>query len=258
MIVSIITPLHNAADFFEQALESVLSQTYDEWELIIIDDRSTDNSVEIVKSYLEIDNRINLIQLEKNYGAAVARNAGIEIAKGRYIAFLDSDDIWYPEKLERQLDFMQKNDVAFSFSKIERVNEAGRVLGISKIPGKVDYYTLLKTNVVACSSAIYDTEKLGKVYMPEIRKRQDFALWLRLLKSVEYGYGIQEVLLKYVVRQGSVSANKVSAACYTWRVYRELEQLPFLTSLYYFMHYVLNAFIRLRIPWLAKKLNLMH
>lgn len=256
--VSIVTPLHNSDAFISETISSVLLQTYVDWELLIIDDKSADKSAEIVKSFADNDNRIYLIQLEQNSGAAVARNEGIKKAKGRYIAFLDSDDLWLPEKLERQLAFMTEMGSAFSYTKVARYDEQGNLLGTSKIPDKVDYSTLLKTNVVVCSSAMYDTQQLGKVYMPDIRKRQDFALWLRLLKHCDYGHGLQETLVKYTVREGSVSSNRASAAHYTWRVYRELEQLGFLKSLYYFSHYAVNAFLRIKLPGLARKFGLLQ
>lgn len=256
--VSIITPMHNPEVYIAETISSVLSQTCRDWELIIVDDVSDDNSVQVVQSFAENEVRIKLIKLTENSGAAIARNQGIKAANGRYIAFLDSDDLWLPEKLERQLAFMTEMGSAFSYTKVARYDEQGNLLGTSKIPDKVDYSTLLKTNVVVCSSAMYDTQQLGKVYMPDIRKRQDFALWLRLLKHCDYGYGLQETLAKYTVREGSVSSNRASAAHYTWRVYRELEQLGFLKSLYYFSHYAVNAFLRIKLPGLARKFGLLQ
>lgn len=253
--VSIITPLHNAETYIADTLSSVLAQTFADWELIIVDDCSEDTSIEIVSRYAEQDDRIKLIRLEQNSGAAVARNSGIEMASGRYIAFLDSDDLWLPEKLAQQIRFMQSHNVAFSYSQVERMNAAGESLGVGRIPDKVCYHQLLKTNVIVCSSAMYDTEKLGKVFMPAIRKRQDFALWLQLLKKTPFAYGLQQPLVKYVVRPGSVSANKRSAAAYTWRVYRKVEKLSLLRSLFYFSHYASNAFIRIKMPWLARRLG---
>lgn len=257
-LVSIIMPVFNCADFVSKTIASVVEQSFDDWELILVDDCSMDSSVTMIQSYLAKDSRIRLIQLVQNSGAALARNAGIEVARGRYIAFLDSDDLWLPEKLERQFTFMTETGCAFSYTNVARYDEQDTLLGISKVPDKVDYSTLLKTNVVVCSSAMYDTRQLGKVYMPNIRKRQDFALWLRLLKHCDYGYGLQETLVKYTVRQGSVSSNRASAAHYTWKVYRELEQLGFMKSFYYFSHYAINAFIRIKLPRLARTLGLLQ
>lgn len=255
MKVSIITPLYNCSDFLEQTIKSVLAQTYENWEMIMVDDCSTDNSLEIAKEYASKDRRIKIIELTENSGAAVARNTAIEAATGRFIAFLDSDDIWLPEKLEKQVMFMQNNNIAFSYTAYEKMTEDGIVFGKNYIPKKVNYKTLLKTNIIGCLTAMYDTHKLGKVYMPLIRKRQDFGLWLRILKKEPYAFGIQEILGQYRLRSGSISSNKRSAAKFTWRLYRVVEKLNLLQASYYFVHYAINGVLRTKLPHLNKRIR---
>ena len=257
-LVSIITPLYNCADFLAHTIESVISQTYQDWEMILVDDCSQDNSLAIAQGYASKDARIKVIKLDKNSGAAVARNAAIEAAQGRYIAFLDSDDRWLPNKLEKQLTFMQCNSVAFSYSAYGKVNEAGESIGLMGVPEKVSYHDLLKMCSIGCLTAMYDTKQLGKVYMPLIRKRQDLGLWLRILKKIPYAYGINEVLAQYQVRADSISANKRSAAQFTWRLYREVEQLPFVLAAYYFAHYAVRGVLRTKFPKLAKLLGVLQ
>ncbi|NNN45451.1 MULTISPECIES: glycosyltransferase family 2 protein [unclassified Vibrio] len=246
MMVSIITPSYNCANYIFETISSVLSQTYSEWEMIIVDDCSTDNSVSVIKSHIEKDSRIKLIQLNENSGAAIARNTAIEAAQGRYIAFLDSDDLWEPEKLATQISFMQKNDIAFSFSAYHKVDEQGVNIGKVDVPEKVTYQKLLKCCVIGCLTAIYDTQKLGKVYMPLIRKRQDFGLWLRILKKCDSAYGLNIPLAKYRIRKDSISSNKLKAAQYNWKLYREVEKLSLFKSVYYFSHYAINGVLRSR------------
>lgn len=256
-LVSIITPLHNSENFISKTIASVQAQTYHRWELIIVDDVSDDSSVEIVETFAEKDSRVRLIRLNKNSGAAVARNTAIEAASGRYIAFLDSDDMWLPNKLEVQLDFMQKHGHAFSFSAYERIDENGKSLGIVGVPEKVSYKQMLKTSVIGCLTAMYDTACFGKVYMPLIRKRQDYGLWLKLLKQTEFAYGIQQPLGQYRIRKDSISSNKLHTATYNWRLYREVENLPFFVSCYYFSHYAVRGILRTKFLSLAKKLGVM-
>lgn len=255
--ISIITPLYNSAEFLSDTIRSVQNQTFNNWEMILVDDCSADQSSGIAQSFADRDSRIRLIRLNKNLGAAVARNVAMEAAQGRYIAFLDSDDLWLPSKLETQLSFMQKKGIDFSFSAYEKIDEQGKPLGFMGVPAKINYNQLLKCCVIGCLTAMYDTEKLGKVYMPLVRKRQDFGLWLRLLKKTEFAYGIQEGLGQYRVRNDSISSNKVSAAIFNWRVYREVEKLSLLKSSYYFSHYLVRGVLRQKYPFLAKKLNFL-
>lgn len=254
-MISVITPSCNSSLYIRGSIESVLRQSFVDWEMIVVDDCSTDDSASIVRFYSQQDSRIKLLQLSQNSGAAVARNKAIEVAQGRYIAFLDSDDRWLPGKLEKQIRFMQENDYAFSYSAYEKLDEYGKAVGVVSVPEKVRYKDLLKVCHIGCLTAMYDTEKLGKIYMPLIRKRQDLGLWLRILKRTSYAYGIPEVLAQYQLRSDSISANKLAAALYTWRLYREFERLNVLQAGYYFSHYAVNGILRSRFPSLAKALG---
>lgn len=241
-MISIITPSYNSEKFISQTIESVICQTYQDWEMIIVDDVSTDNSIVVINKYITLDSRIKLIQLNKNAGAAVARNTAIEMALGRYIAFLDSDDLWLPEKLEKHILFMQQTNYPFTFSSYKKISENGEdYLGTISAPEKINYQELLKTNVIGCLTAIYDTKYFGKVSMPLIRKRQDYGLWLILLKRTDYAYAINEALATYRVRADSISSNKLNTISSIWCLYRDVEHLSILQTTYYFLHYSLNG-----------------
>ena len=255
-LVSIITPSYNSSKYIGKTIESIFMQSYVDWELIIVDDCSTDNSIDIINSYAEKDIRIKLIQLKKNSGAAVARNTGIEQANGRFIAFLDSDDTWHPDKLKNQTGFMLKNNYAFTYTAYHKVDENGHYLSAVKIPEQTNYHELLKTCVIGCLTAMYDTELLGKIKFPLIRKRQDFALWLKILKKVPFAYGLDDDLAGYTIRSDSISANKFKAAQYNWHLYRNIEQLSLFKSIYYFSHYMIRGIIRTKFPELAQKFKI--
>ncbi|MFN3554385.1 MAG: glycosyltransferase family 2 protein [Bacteroidales bacterium] len=243
-LVSIITPLHNSAQYIAETIDSVMAQTYTHWELIIVDDCSEDNSFEIAQDYARKDARIKLLRLTQNSGAAVARNTAIEKAEGRFIAFLDSDDQWKPQKLEKQLSFMIANNHAFAFTAYEKMDEKGKPAGSIDVPLSVSYKDLLRTCSIGCLTVIYDTHLLGKVFMPLIEKRQDYGLWLKILKTIPKAYGMQEKLALYRVRSNSLSGNKINAARYQWKVYREVEKLNLFKSSYYFTNYFLHGFIK--------------
>ncbi|OTG88649.1 glycosyltransferase family 2 protein [Acinetobacter sp. ANC 3813] len=255
-LVSIITPSFNSSGFLNKTIESVINQSYSDWELIIVDDASSDDSCLIVNNFIQIDQRIKLIKLEKNSGAAVARNTGIEAANGRFIAFLDSDDTWLPEKLFEQVNFMLNNDYALTYTQYHQVDEDGNLLNNLNFPLKVNYHELLKTCVIGCLTAMYDTNIIGKVYFPLIRKRQDFALWLKILKIVPYAYCLPLDLAGYTVRKDSISANKLKAAQYNWYLYRNIEKLNVFKSIYYFSHYAIRGIIRSKFKALSKVLKL--
>lgn len=232
--ISIITPLYNAEKFIEETIKSVLSQTHENWELIIVDDCSKDNGPEIVEKYCQKDHRIKLIRLLKNGGGAVARNKAIEEAKGKYIAFLDSDDLWHPKKLEKQIKFMEENNYEFTYTWYEKMDEDGKLLNeVVRSKDKIDYRELLKSNQIGCLAAMYNQEKLGKIYMPLIRKRQDYALWLQVLKETKYGYCLKENLAQYRIVSGSVSSNKINLIKFNWKLFREVEKKGIIGSSYY-------------------------
>lgn len=244
-LVSIITPSYNSEQFIRKTINSVLNQTYQNWEMIIVDDVSPDNSNTIIKEYIKKDSRIKLIELEQNSGPAIARNHAIDEAKGRYIAFLDSDDLWISNKLSRQITFMQERNVALSYTSYNHIEEESeRIINHVYAPHKINYDELLKKNIIGCFTAIYDTQKLGKVYMPDIRKRQDYALWLAILKRVPYAYGLDETLGCYRVRTNSISSNKIISSLYNWKLYREIEKLPLHKAIYYFGWYTYKSFLK--------------
>ena len=242
--ISIITPTYNSKDFIPQTINAIINQTYCYWELIVTDDCSSDETWGLLQEYVRKDNRIKIFQLEKNSGPGVARNNSIKHATGRYIAFCDSDDVWLPDKLEKQIDFLQKNDLAFTFSSYRKINEMGEKGGVVKALPLVSYNDLLKTCSIGCLTAIYDTEKIGKVYMPEIRKRQDYGLWLKIFKIIGSSKGMEEILALYRVRTNSVSSNKLKAAKYHFKVLRDVGKVPLVKAWYYFLHYAFAGFIK--------------
>lgn len=245
-LVSVITPTYNAELFISATIDSVRAQTYSNWELVIVDDASKDTTVDILKKYAAADDRIKFFVLETNSGAAIARNTAIENASGNYIAFLDADDLWMPEKLSKQITFMQEKDIQVCFSSYELMDEAGESLGkmVKALP-KVDFSKMLKSNYVGNLTGIYNAETLGKVYMPNIRKRQDWALWLTLIKKVGSAYSIEEPLAKYRLRENSISSNKLNLLKYNYTIYRKaLKFGAFKSSLYLIRFLIEHFFIK--------------
>lgn len=239
-LVSIIMPSYNSQKTIAESIESVLEQTYENWELLITDDCSSDDTVEIIKIFCERDNRIKLFELENNSGAGAARNYSINEAKGRFIAFLDSDDCWSSEKLSKQLSFMQKEDSKFSFSWYQKVSNENRLGNIVTAPKKVRYSDILSSNSIGCLTAIYDVNYFGKVYMPLIRKRQDMALWLKLLEIIEFADCVQECLAYYRTDSG-MTTNKFSVAINQWRFYRDYLGLNLFVSARLFLTYSVSG-----------------
>ena len=245
--VSVIMPVYNAEQHLEGAVRSVLNQTAGDLELIMVDDMSADNSRKMIRQFGVEDQRIVPVFLEKNAGSAGARNAGLKRAVGRYIAFLDSDDLWEHNKLERQLAFMQAMSAPVAFSAYQRMTEDGQLRGVVTVPGQVDYNQLLRTNVIGMLTAVYDREQVGLRLLPDIRLNHDYALWLDILRDGHLAFGQDEVLAKYRVTSGSISRNKLHTAGYQWRVYRGLEQLSLTRSMWYFMQYAWNGYRKSRI-----------
>ena len=225
-LVSIITPTYNCGKFIGRTIESVQKQTYTNWEMIIVDDCSKDNTKEVVESYSKDDSRVKYVCLETNSGAAVARTRSMELAQGQYMAFLDSDDIWKSDKLERQIRFMEDNNVNFSCTAYEQIDEDDNKLGkVVKTVKKTDYNRLLLDCPVGNSTVMYNVDKMGKFQVPNIRKRNDDALWLQMLKKEKYIIGMPDVLMEYRIRQNSISSNKLSLIKFHWKLYREIERL---------------------------------
>jgi len=237
-LVSIITPLYNADKYIGEAIGSVINQTYKNWEMLIIDDGSEDKSHEKALKYSEKDKRIKVLKNERNLGVIKTRNRGIEIAKGRYIAFLDSDDLWKKEKLEKQIKFMENNKIFISYTGYEKINEDGSLRGGIKVPKKVTYSDSLKGNVMGCLTVTYNQEKLGKRYFTELEMSEDHVLWLEILKEVEASYGISESLAQYRVLKNSRSSSKINAIKFQWEINRQIEKLNIFQSLYYFINYL--------------------
>lgn len=242
-LVSVVIPVYNAEKCIGDTIASIRSQSYSNWEIILVDDGSTDKSLEIMKT-LESEN----IHILKGNGgsAALARNMGIEAAKGRYIAFLDADDLWDPEKLTKQLQFMKENDAAFSFTGYEFADEYGvSVKKIVQVPKTITYKQALKNTTIFTSTVIFDMDKLSKedIYMPNV-KSEDTATWWRVLKSGCKGYGLNEGLTLYRRSAGTLSSNKVEAIRRIWNLYRNVEKLSVVYSAWCFCFWALRAVIR--------------
>lgn len=240
-LVSIIMPSYNSSKTIRASINSILAQSYDNWELLITDDQSTDDTLEIIKDLAAKDSRIKIFQNENNSGAGISRNKSISNAQGRFIAFLDSDDMWEKDKLTKQINFMIKNGYHLTYTQYIKVDEDGNIKGKIHPPLEVDYNELLKSNVIGCLTAIYDTEKLGKVFMPSIRKRQDMALWLKILQVIPKAYCFPEELAIYREGRGSLSSNKLAILFVQWKFYRGYLKFNFLKSLWYFNFYILRA-----------------
>lgn len=233
-LVSVITPTFNCGAYILETIRSVQAQTFDNWEMIIVDDCSTDDTKEIVGQACEKDPRIKYVRLKTNSGAAVARTEAMKLAKGNYMAFLDSDDLWKPEKLEKQLAFMEENRYPFTATAYEKIDESGRKLNkIVNVIDRTSYNRLLLDCPIGNSTVMYDVDKMGKFEVPNIKKRNDDALWLKMLKQEKYIYGLQEVLMEYRVRPNSISSNKLSLVKYHWKLYREIEHLSVLRSAFH-------------------------
>lgn len=244
-LVSIITPAYNSSKFIEETIQSVLAQTYTDWELLITDDCSTDKTVEIVEKYVTRDSRIKLFVLDQNSGAAAARNNSLARAQGKYIAFLDSDDLWLPQKLALQLSYMQEHDCAFSFSDYTLMNEDGVDLNkVIHAPKKINYHQYLRNTIIGCLTVIIDKETVGDFYMPNIPTSQDMATWLSIMKKGIVAYGIPKVLAQYRLVEHSNSAKKIKASRDVWRVYRDIEHLPYVYALFCFLGYAINAILK--------------
>ncbi len=249
--ISVITPSYNSSRFITDTIKSVQEQTYSNWEILITDDCSTDNTVQIVQEMQKEDSRIKLFQNKTNSGAAFSRNNSISQASGNYIAFLDSDDLWLPKKLELQIALMEESGCVLSYTNYYRFSDSFTELDMSRIvtsPSRLTYSQLLKTNYIGCLTAIYNADKLGKVYMPLIKKRHDYGLWLKILRDDKVALGLSEPLSLYRRDSGgSLSSNKLNAALWTWKLYRNVEQLSLIKSTFCFICYATRSLKRNRI-----------
>lgn len=246
-LVSIITPSYNSAKFIAETIQSVQNQTYQNWEMIIIDDGSSDETESVVFAIIQNDNRIQFHKLTQNSGPAVARNTGIEKASGNYMTFIDADDIWFPTFIENNIKTINETGIPFVFSSYRRANEQLEfVYSDFIVPHKVSYTDILKSNSISCLTAFLDIKKLGKKYMPLIRKRQDMGLWLNYLKVIPFAYGIQETQAIYRIRENSLSRKKSDLIKYQWQFYRDIEKLTIFQSFYYMLHWMYRGFMKYR------------
>ncbi len=247
-LVSIITPMYNGARYVAQTLDSVLSQSYREWEQIVVDDGSRDDGASIVEGYAARDPRIRLVR-KANGGSASARNAALELAKGRYVVFLDSDDLWDPNFLERQLRFLRAHDAAIAFGSYRMIDAQGKgILEDFIVPQRVSYRDVLVSCPLSCLTSMVDITKTG-VFSFDVRLgsvRDDLVMWLSLLKRVEVAYGNPEVLASYRVHNASVTGSKWKMIKPQFRVYYTFERLGLARSLYYTLRWGLRGLLKYR------------
>lgn len=245
--VSIVIPVYNAARFLHETVASVKKQTFTDWELILVDDCSTDDSLKIVEQYAAQDKRILVIKNDVNSGAAFTRNRGIKIAQGTYLAFLDADDLWHVKKLEKQVAFMREKGCAFSFTGYEFADATGKPNGKRVyVPKTITYKQALRNTTISTITVMFDLSQLQKrdIYMPLVYS-EDTATWWRLLRTkVARAYGINEVLSVYRRTRQSLSANKLQAVKQVWVLYRKVENLSLVCALYNFLGYATNALKR--------------
>lgn len=243
-LVTIVTPSWNSEKYIEETIKSVQSQTYKNWEMIIVDDCSTDNTVEIVKRIAAEDSRVKILVQDVNGGAAKARTRSMQTGTGRFVAYLDADDIWKPNKLERQVAFMKKKKYGFSCTSYEVIDDDGRPKNkyIHMLP-KVNYIGFLTNNLLQTVGIMVDTSIVDKKYliMPDLRRRQDAATWLQILKAGYDCYGLDEILAEYRRAENSLSSNKFKAVKGIWSLYRDVEHLSLPFSCYCFVRYAFLA-----------------
>ena len=247
-MISIVTPVYNAASFIRQTIEMVKAQTYTDWELILVDDGSKDNSLEVIEAYLKEmpDERIRLIKKRKNEGAALTRNRGIQEARGRYIAFLDADDVWLKHKLQRQMEFMKEKDAGFVFSAYEFGDEEAIGTGrIVHVPESLTYKKALSRTVIFTTTVLLDTQKISKdlIYMPNVPS-EDSATWWQILRKGYVARGLDEVLAIYRRPAKSLSSNKLKAIQRIWYLYRKVEKLSLPASCIAFVGWAYRATVR--------------
>ncbi len=244
-LVSIVTPVYNLEKFITKTMDSVRAQSLEAWELLLVEDGSKDESVSVIRKYLEEtgDERIRLIIQEKNGGAARARNRGVKEARGRYLAYLDGDDLWTADKLKKQVRFMEETGAAFSFTGYEFADENGRGLGkIVRVPSVIDYKEALKNTTIFTSTVMFDLKQIPKekLEMPLI-KSEDTALWWRILREGRLAYGLDENLVRYRRAGKSLSSNKLEAVRRIWNLYRKAEGMGILSSAYHFCFWAVRA-----------------
>ncbi|MEZ9322788.1 glycosyltransferase family 2 protein [Vibrio sp. 10N.286.51.E5] len=249
MLISIITPTYNSYATILSTYESIKNQDYDNWEWVVTDDCSTDQTVDILKKIAFKDSRVKVFVNDTNSGAAVSRNRCISESNGEFIAFLDSDDLWLPNKLMCQLEFMLEGKYSFSFTSYELIYENGNKIGKVVDKGEVvsvSYQDMLrKKATLGCSTVMLKKSCFRSLSMPNIRTGQDYALWLKLLKQDTNAYLLPVILTEYRIMPNSISRNKIKKAKRQWQIYREIEQLNIIDSTISFFHYAYRAVFRM-------------
>lgn len=244
-LVSVIIPMYNSEKYIAEAVNSVLAQTYKDIEIILIDDCSKDKTDLIAQTFAESDERIYYLRLAKNSGAAVARNKGLELSQGRYIAFLDSDDLWEPQKLEKQIKVMEDEKVGFCYTSYSIIDSSGTIKKNKiKIKERTVYNDLLQKTLIATPTVLLDRNIVGDVKMPLRRTGQDYAYWLLLLRNIDFAYGISEPLVKVRRRSDSLSRNKFQSIVDVWEVQRKNEQIKVLPAMHNLFFYIFNVFLK--------------
>ena len=239
-LVSIITPCYNSEKFIAETYQSIKDQIYNDWEWIIVDDASTDKSVEIIKSFN--DDRVKLFEQKVNKGASEARNKGLNLAKGRFITFIDSDDLWLPNFLEKTINYLANTKEELVYASYKRVDEDLQPLLTDFIAiDYIDRNRILYNCPIPMLTSVYDTERIGKITFPEVELREDHAMWIDLLQKVRYARAIKETLAIYRIRNNSVSRNKLKIALKQYEVYRKYLKMNFLKSSYYTFFWALNG-----------------
>lgn len=234
-LVSVVTPSYNAEKYIHETIQSVIDQTYSHWEMIIVDDLSTDATIDVIKKYSIDDSRIRYFILKEKGGASLARNKAIKESKGKYIAFLDADDIWKKDKLEKQVKFMEENDYDFTYHNYELIDEHSRRL--MKMRNAPDCITLKRALIgcsIGCLSAMYNCEAIGKIQIKKLDKRNDDALWFKILDKCKKGYLLNENLAYYRIGNHSISSgNKIKLLKYHYKLYREIQEYSRPLSVFY-------------------------
>lgn len=243
-LVSIVMPAYNCEKYVVEAINSILAQTYRNWELLVLDDGSKDNTLRIIEEFSQKDSRIKALPNGKNMGVSATRNRGIELASGEWIAFLDSDDMWKPEKLEKQFEIVEKEAAEFLFTGASYINEVGEPYkGIFEVPEKITYKKLRNQNVISCSSVLVKKKYFENIKMEKDEMHEDYAVWLRILKLGVTAFGVNEPLLIYRISRNSKSGNKMKTVKMTYKVFRFLELNVFLSILFTVSH-ILNSVIK--------------
>lgn len=243
-LVSIIMPAYNCEKYISESIDSVLNQTYRDWELLIINDWSTDNTLNIIEEYSIKDSRIKVISNYRNLGVSATRNRGIELATGEWIAFLDSDDIWKPEKIKTQVSIAKKENAEFVFTASAYINESGKAYkGIFEVPQTVTYKKLRNHNVISCSSVLVKKKYFENIKMEKDEIHEDYAVWLRILRLGVIAYGVNQPLLVYRISKGSKSGNKLKTIKMTYNVYRFLGINPII-SLYFMIRHLVASIVK--------------